>query len=110
MSSSRSCRWSLTLCALLALSAACSGTRKPRPSGGDGDDVSGGASDDDGGRDDGKGDAGSGDGDGDGKADAGGPYSCSPTSCEAEGASCGRLDDGCGGTLSCGACEARWPP
>jgi hypothetical protein len=29
---------------------------------------------------------------------------CEPTSCAAAGASCGVLDDGCGGTLECGEC------
>ncbi len=29
---------------------------------------------------------------------------CTPTSCMAAGASCGSLSDGCGGSLSCGAC------
>lgn len=29
---------------------------------------------------------------------------CNPTSCQAKGAVCGRLPDGCGGTLLCGDC------
>jgi hypothetical protein len=34
--------------------------------------------------------------------DGGGP--CVPTSCASEGASCGTIADGCGGTLDCGTC------
>ncbi len=30
---------------------------------------------------------------------------CRPTSCAAEGKNCGMVLDGCGGTLTCGACE-----
>lgn len=30
--------------------------------------------------------------------------SCTPATCESAGASCGALDDGCGGALDCGAC------
>jgi hypothetical protein len=30
--------------------------------------------------------------------------SCTPTSCAAQGANCGTIPDGCGGTLSCGTC------
>jgi hypothetical protein len=29
---------------------------------------------------------------------------CTPTTCSAAGAACGSVDDGCGGTLSCGTC------
>lgn len=29
---------------------------------------------------------------------------CVPTTCEANGATCGTISDGCGGTLSCGTC------
>jgi hypothetical protein len=29
---------------------------------------------------------------------------CSPTTCAAEGANCGMIADGCGGTLNCGTC------
>ncbi len=29
---------------------------------------------------------------------------CAPTTCDAEGVTCGPLDDGCGSTLDCGAC------
>jgi hypothetical protein len=29
---------------------------------------------------------------------------CSPTTCAAEGANCGMIADGCGGTLDCGTC------
>lgn len=29
---------------------------------------------------------------------------CVPLTCESAGASCGELDDGCGGTIECGAC------
>ncbi|WP_375768928.1 Ig-like domain-containing protein [Archangium gephyra] len=32
------------------------------------------------------------------------PTSCTPTTCAAQGATCGTLADGCGGTLSCGTC------
>src|SRR5207253_7991998 len=31
---------------------------------------------------------------------------CSPTTCAAQGKNCGTIADGCGGTLSCGACTA----
>lgn len=31
---------------------------------------------------------------------------CEPTSCAAQGATCGELEDGCGQTLSCGECTA----
>jgi hypothetical protein len=34
----------------------------------------------------------------------GGPDGCVPTTCEAEGKNCGRIDDGCGRVLECGAC------
>ena len=30
---------------------------------------------------------------------------CEPTSCEAQGATCGTVDDGCGSTLQCGSCS-----
>jgi hypothetical protein len=40
------------------------------------------------------------------RRDASGPFSCMPTTCAAEGATCGRIDDGCGGHLSCGTCAA----
>lgn len=36
--------------------------------------------------------------------DSGG--SCVPTSCVTRGANCGSIDDGCGGSLSCGTCTA----
>lgn len=32
------------------------------------------------------------------------PSCCVPTTCVAEGATCGTIPDGCGGTLSCGTC------
>jgi len=32
--------------------------------------------------------------------------SCTPTSCSAQGASCGTISNGCGGTLTCGSCTA----
>jgi hypothetical protein len=32
------------------------------------------------------------------------PEACRPVSCEARGAQCGTLSDGCGGTLNCGGC------
>jgi hypothetical protein len=32
------------------------------------------------------------------------PPACEPTTCEAAGAECGLLGDGCGGTLQCGTC------
>lgn len=32
------------------------------------------------------------------------PSCCVPTTCAAEGANCGSIPDGCGGTLSCGTC------
>jgi hypothetical protein len=35
---------------------------------------------------------------------AGGTDGCVPTTCEAEDAECGELDDGCGDTLDCGGC------
>src|SRR5215475_12325798 len=31
---------------------------------------------------------------------------CSPTTCAAEGANCGMIADGCGGTLDCGTCTS----
>ena len=31
--------------------------------------------------------------------------SCTPTTCGAQGKTCGSIPDGCGGTLSCGACS-----
>jgi hypothetical protein len=31
---------------------------------------------------------------------------CTPTSCAAQGKNCGSIPNGCGGTLSCGACVA----
>jgi hypothetical protein len=34
-----------------------------------------------------------------------GPEGCIPLSCAAQGAQCGALSDGCGGTLDCGGCE-----
>lgn len=41
---------------------------------------------------------------GDYQAECGG--SCTPTTCAIQGADCGSLADGCGGTLSCGTCDA----
>jgi hypothetical protein len=35
-----------------------------------------------------------------------GPPSCAPTTCDGEGAECGTIDDGCGGTLDCGGCTS----
>jgi hypothetical protein len=48
---------------------------------------------------------------GDGGAGDGGPYwaeagSCEPASCASQGARCGSAEDGCGGSLSCGSCQA----
>src|SRR5688572_1906560 len=34
----------------------------------------------------------------------GGGATCQSTSCEAKGASCGSIPDGCGGELECGSC------
>jgi hypothetical protein len=34
------------------------------------------------------------------------PPPCQPTTCEAVSAECGRIGDGCGGTLECGTCPA----
>jgi hypothetical protein len=31
--------------------------------------------------------------------------SCTPTTCSAQGANCGSIADGCGGTLNCGSCS-----
>jgi hypothetical protein len=31
---------------------------------------------------------------------------CTPTTCAAQGATCGSLSDGCGGTLNCGTCSS----
>lgn len=39
-----------------------------------------------------------------GPAGDGGPSSCQPASCESLGARCGTAQDGCGGSLDCGAC------
>ncbi len=36
----------------------------------------------------------------------GGGAACTPTTCAAQGKTCGALSDGCGGTLACGACTA----
>src|SRR5262245_45265009 len=96
-------RFAVIACGLLFLLAACSGNpRKPSREGdGDNAEKGGHAVGDVGG-------TGDGDGDGDGDADAGtaddAPYSCMPTTCEAESATCGRVADGCGGQLSCGTC------
>jgi hypothetical protein len=53
---------------------------------------------------------GDGDGDGDGDfdpdVDAGPPDACVPHTCLDIGFSCGPADDGCGGELDCGGCEA----
>ncbi len=35
---------------------------------------------------------------------------CTPTTCTAQGYSCGTWPDGCGGSLSCGACGSAPPP
>lgn len=32
------------------------------------------------------------------------PGSCAPTTCDAEGKTCGEISDGCGGSLECGTC------
>jgi len=34
------------------------------------------------------------------------PTPCTPTTCSAQGATCGGIPDGCGGTLDCGTCTA----
>jgi hypothetical protein len=34
------------------------------------------------------------------------PDGCAPLTCAAQGASCGSVSDGCGGTLACGTCAA----
>src|SRR5262249_2146613 len=34
------------------------------------------------------------------------PGSCAPTTCAAQGKNCGSIPDGCGGSLSCGACAS----
>jgi RHS repeat-associated protein len=34
------------------------------------------------------------------------PDACVPTTCAAQGANCGAIDDACGGTLNCGTCAA----
>jgi len=34
------------------------------------------------------------------------PPVCTPTTCAAQGKNCGTIPDGCGGTLTCGACTA----
>jgi len=39
--------------------------------------------------------------------DAPGVDGCMPTSCEARGAECGTIDDGCGVALSCGSCTGE---
>jgi len=36
----------------------------------------------------------------------GGATTCMPTSCAAQGTTCGSIADGCGGTLTCGTCTA----
>jgi hypothetical protein len=35
-----------------------------------------------------------------------GGSSCTPTTCAAQGKSCGTISDGCGGTLTCGSCTS----
>lgn len=40
------------------------------------------------------------------RAQAGGDGTCVRTTCEGQGASCGVIGDGCGGTLDCGTCGA----
>jgi len=40
-----------------------------------------------------------------GMSAAGSRCVCEPTTCEAAGAECGEIDDGCGGTLDCGGCS-----
>jgi hypothetical protein len=52
------------------------------------------------------GDAGSDDGGNGGTTTggSGGTNGCVPTTCEAEGKNCGRIDDGCGRVLECGNC------
>lgn len=35
-----------------------------------------------------------------------GSSTCTPTTCAAQGADCGTISDGCGGTLTCGTCTA----
>src|SRR5207247_1290616 len=34
------------------------------------------------------------------------PPACTPTTCAAQGKNCGTISNGCGGTLTCGACTA----
>ena len=34
------------------------------------------------------------------------PPACTPTTCAAQGKNCGTIPNGCGGTLTCGACTA----
>src|SRR5688572_6712886 len=46
-----------------------------------------------------------GDGSSDGSNGDGGPDDCVRTSCEAEDATCGVIDDGCGEALVCGTCR-----
>ncbi len=98
---------------LVASLAACAGKEKNGNGlGGDGDDQRIGFGDagqhegrGDGDGEDGDGDGDGGDGDrGDGDGDRG-PVSCTPITCAAEGYTCGRLDDGCGGVITCGTCE-----
>ncbi|HEY8077846.1 MAG TPA: hypothetical protein VIF62_27155 [Labilithrix sp.] len=48
--------------------------------------------------------------DGKGAAPSGGDSSCTPKTCEDLGGKCGDHDDGCGGTVSCGACKPACTP
>jgi len=99
-------RWALAWWWGACLLVACSGAEQKGNDAGQGDAgafIGGDAGDADGGHGDGDGDGrGDGDGDGDGHH---GPVSCTPVTCEARGYVCGRVDDGCGGSLSCGACK-----
>lgn len=40
------------------------------------------------------------------RTQAGGTGTCVRTTCEVQGAACGSISDGCGGSLNCGGCEA----
>src|SRR5690606_27973387 len=96
----------VALCWLLAAASGCSG--KTTKAAGDGGAHDAGANTGDASTADSGSNVDAGDvspedaGDEDGELDEA-PFSCAPTSCSLEGAACGRIEDGCGGSLLCGA-------
>ncbi len=45
---------------------------------------------------------------GGGGGGSGGGGGCTPTTCAAQGKTCGTISNGCGGTLQCGTCSAGY--